>query len=285
VSGKPGLELAVDGVRHAAGGRGVRPRRHDHELSASGRIVLTGAAVADRPARGGQRSERRALDRPGAPLGHRQHASAPVALLRLLGACASDYHAGSSRNVAAELLSPGRHGLAIGDPAAEEVVQEVGDRRLAGALGRLRPVYLEADQIGHQPQQSARRLHATRPEAELAHRDLGHGQPHGAGVAFERHHRALVLRRGARHRQNVARGVEHDHARVERPAGGPRHAGQAGAGLHRLGDLLERIQERSRLFGHLTGRARQLVRDRHLSDRTADPSLRRLVSAHAAGSA
>ena len=140
--------------------------------------------------------------------------------------------------------------LAIGHAAGEQVLEEVADRRLARSLRRPRALQLEPDQVRHESQQRARRLLAARPVAQAPDLGLRHPQRDRLGPGLARHHRALVLGRRARHGQHAAPRVEHDHARVERPAGRARHGGQPGAGLDRIGDLVEGLQEGARLCGH-----------------------------------
>ena len=98
---------------------------------------------------------------------------------------------------------------------------------LAGPLGRARALQLEPDQVPHEAQQRRRRLLAARPVAKAADLGVGHAQLGRLRAGLAGHHRALVLRRRARHREHAAARVEHDHARVERPARRPRHGGQA----------------------------------------------------------
>ena len=160
--------------------------------------------MARHPARGGQRRQRGALHGAGAPLGDRQHACAPVALLRVLRPGARHDHARAGREVAAELRRPRGHRLPVGNAARQKLVHEVRHRRLAGTLRRLRAIHLEADQVGHHPQQRGRRLGAAHAVAKLADRRLGDRQLDGPGISFERHHRSLVVRRRAGDRQHAA---------------------------------------------------------------------------------
>ena len=88
------------------------------------------------------------------------------------------------------------------------------------------------------------------PVAQPSHLGVGHPQVDGLGAGLAGHHRALVLGRRARHGEHAAAGVEHDHARVERAARRARHRGQAGARLDRVRDLVEGLEERTRLGRH-----------------------------------
>ena len=250
------LELAQDRRGDAARRGGVLRRSHHHELAlgAPAGVVVRPVAVAG-PAGFGERGQRGPLHRPRPALGDREHAGAPVALLGLMGSRPDDEHGGAARQVAAQLARPGDDVLPIGDPARQQVLEEVPHRRLRGPGGRLRPVDLEGDQVRHEPLEGGRRRCAAGPEPELAHRKLGHAKVDPLGAAFAGHDGALVLARLARHGQHAARRVEHDHARVERPACRPGDRRQPRAGLDRLRDLVERLEEGGGVGGRPSGAA------------------------------
>jgi hypothetical protein len=201
------------------------------------------------PANLGQGRERRALDRPRAALGDRQHPGAPVALLRLLRARPDHDRAGAGGEVAAELAGPGHDVRAIRDATREQVLEEVADRGFGRPRGRLGPIDLEADQVRHQAQQRGRRRFTARAVAELSDRQLGHAQLDALRPSLAGHHGALVLARLAGHREHAAARVEHDHAGIERPPGRARHRRKTGARLDRLRDLVQRLQERAATGG------------------------------------
>jgi hypothetical protein len=156
-AGQGGLELAQRRRCHAFGRLGVDAGGHDHEL-----------ALAAQPARLHEGGQRRALDRAGTALGSHEYSRPPVTLLGLLRSSADHERACAAAEVTAELAGSGHDVLAIGDPASEQVLEEVAHGGLAGAFRRLGPIDLERDQIAHQPQQGGRRGIAAGPVAQLA---------------------------------------------------------------------------------------------------------------------
>jgi hypothetical protein len=216
-------------------GSAVGRRREDHQLALDARAgPLVGALPVAGPAHLGERRQRGPLHPARAALGHGQHPCAPVALLGHVRARPDNDHARPAAHLAAELPRPRHDVLAVGKPPPEQVLEEVTDGGLGGPLRRLGAVDLEADQVRHQAQQRPGRRLTARPVAQLSDLLLGHPQLDALRAALAGHHGALVLARGARHGQHAAGGVQHDHARVERAAGGPGYLGQAGAGLDGL---------------------------------------------------
>ena len=105
-------------------------------------------------------------------------------------------------------------------------------------------LHLERDQVAHQPQQrgraAARRAagSAARPTARVGHAQLESPRPPRRPAPRARP-RATRRPPPARCSQRRAR----SRWRRARAAGGARHLGQAGAGLDRLGDLVERSRK------------------------------------------
>ena len=242
------LELAPDGVRGPLARLGAG--NDDHQLALGAHAELH------------ERRERAALDGARAALGDRQHPRPPVALLGLLRPGARHDHGSAVAQVAAELLGAREDVLAVGDLAPEQVLEEVADRRLARPLRRLRALELEPDQARHEAQQVGRGRRAVRPVAQLADDLVGHSQLHLLAAALAGQHGALVLGGLAGHGQHARRGVEHDHAGAQGPARRAGHGRKPGAGLDRLGDLVEGLEERPRLrlLGSAAG---ALLRRRH----------------------
>ena len=214
VARKRCLELALHGGGNPAAGVGSLARHHHEQLA----LGAAGRLHAQR-ARLDQRRERGALHAAGPALGHGEHAGAPVALLGLLRAGAHDHDRGARAQVAAELLGPGHDVVAVGEPAPEEILEEVRHGRFAGALGRLGALDLLADQCGHHAQQARRRRALAGPVAELPDALPRHTKVHRLAACLAGHHHSLVLRGRACHRQDAARAVDHDHAGAQRAAG------------------------------------------------------------------
>ena len=251
-AGQIRLQLVQHGGRRSAAHGRVAARHQDHQLALreqAGAVVGTARAVA-RPARLRQRGQRAALDGACAALGQRQDARAPVALLRSLRTRPHQDGGRAVAQVAAQLGGPGHDVLAVSDPAPEQVLDEVADGCLGRSLGRARALELEPDQVAHEPQQRGGRRLAAGPVAQRPNVGVGHTQVDGLGPGLAGHHGPLVLGRRARHGQHAAAPVEHDHARLERPAGRARDGGQAGARLDRVRDLVEGLEEGALSRGH-----------------------------------
>ena len=208
----------------------VHARDQHHELD----LLAARAREVDHAAEGAARQSA------GPALDEREHAGAPVALGGLVRRGAHHDHAGPSGEVHAQLVAAGDDRVAVGGAAAEHVVKQRRGGGLAGPGGRKRAVHLLGDQRAHEPEQGGRRLVAAGAVAQLAHHRVGDLQLEHVAA---REHGTLVLRRRAGHRQDAGRGVEHRDARVERPRSRPRHLGQAGAGLDRLGDGRKGVQK------------------------------------------
>ena len=73
---------------------------------------------------------------------------------------------GAGGEVAAQLGSPRDDVLPVGDAAREQVLDEVADGGLGRPLRRPRALQLETDQVAHEPQQRRRGLLAARPVAQ-----------------------------------------------------------------------------------------------------------------------
>ena len=155
-----------------------------------------------------QRSQRRALDRARAALGHasaRAPASRPPP--DAAGRARDHDHARAGRPGRSRARSPRATMFSRSvSVRGEQVVEEVAHGGLARALGRLGPLDLEADQVRHEPQQRGAAA-ARRAGGSAAGRPAP--RPRAARrvsrAALARHHRALVLGRRAGHRQHAAR--------------------------------------------------------------------------------
>ena len=167
-------------------------------------VALDAAAPAGP---GDGRRQRRPLDRARAALGERQHPRAPVALLGVLRAGAHDDHAGA----AAARSQPSSPARATMFSRSVSVRPSRSWRKSPTAAsvarsGALRAIDLEADQRSPPSAAArARRLVAARPVAQLAD---GLRRPRAARPSprpLAGHHRALVLGRGAGHREHAAR--------------------------------------------------------------------------------